>query len=70
MPIFQFIMTRNITHSKVCQIEAPTIEEAHELACDGDSASETGWEDDDLPTPCKPYIPDENAYEIISEHKG
>ena len=46
-----------------------TIEEAFERARRDDYAMTDGWEDDELPSKCKLYIPDDNEYEVISRKR-
>lgn len=71
MPKYKFTVTRDITESVECEVEADSIEEAHTKALedidkysDKDSFGNTQWDAD-----CGPvgdcYIPDPEGFEII-----
>jgi len=60
MPKFSFTLTRDLTESVRVQIEADSLDEAHEAALLDPPKS--GWETDDNP-PQRPYLPDPDDFE-------
>ena len=65
MPLFKFTVTRNITESATIEVDAPTIEEAHQEGLRKTNAFEVeGWETDDSVNG-DAYIPDPSDYTIV-----
>ena len=65
MPRFKFFVTRNITESATVEVDAPTIEDAHEEGLRKANAFEVeGWETDDNVNG-DAYIPDPDSFEIV-----
>jgi hypothetical protein len=62
MPKYAFTLTRDVTESVRVEINAKSIEDAHEQALM--NPPKAGWEMDDN-TPQDPYLPDKEDYEEI-----
>ncbi len=65
LKVFEFAITRDVTQSMRCSVEAESIEDAHDIGLERYRFALLGWEMDDF---CgRPYIADPDDYNILDE---